>query len=590
MVLSISITCIIVTTCLQATEIATASSAAQYDYLCQPWYYYNPTNGQCTCKTKTTDHTSHYKVGCSKHGAIIALGFCTTHEEGNGTFLVQCPYFQPNGLNLTSDGYTLPYNISELNDYMCGPMKRMNKLCADCIDHFGPSYTSLGYECSNCTGRRYGVPLYLLVELGPITMLYFIIVVFHISVTSAPMTGYIMCSQAIIYALIYDRTTPVRAIVLSQNKHTSAAVKVIIALYGIWNLDFIRYLVPPFCVSETLKLIHIASLGYISAFYPLLLIFLTWVCIELHGRNFKPLVVLWRPLHKCTFILRKGCDLKCDMIGIFASFFFLSYSKLVYQSVMLISCQTMTNKNGNNQQVSMVDPSIYCLSTQHLMFAIPAWFTLISCVIIPSLLFLLYSTKSFRRCLSKCRLSGQCQAKLSIFMEKYYSCCRDGLNGGRDMRVFAGFYFILRVLISLYYSLQLQQISFSFWTYQTIIFSSAALLIAFVKPYKKTYMNILDTLQLAWMTLLCLLLSQEHTEPILLFVLCLVPAVGFASYNTVKLTKRLRRQVTGFLNQTCCRWKVANPCHAQELSNSEPLIEPTSTVVDVPNYMYDSIN
>lgn len=32
-------------------------------------------------------------------------------------------------------------------------------------------------------------------------------------------------------------------------------------------------------------------------------------------------------------------------------------------------------------------------------------------------------------------------------MEKFYSCYRDGLDGGKDMRFLASFYFLLRILV-----------------------------------------------------------------------------------------------------------------------------------------------
>ena len=581
----------LVGTCVQATEVTTDSSVAQYDYLCQPWYTYNPFDGSCTC-TKTF-HTSYSAVKCSQLGAIIPHGFCTTYNEGTGTLLARCLYFQSKGLNLTSDGYTLPHNITELNDYMCGSMNRMNSLCSDCIDGYGPSFTSLEFQCSNCIGVWYGVPLYLLVELGPITLLYLVIVVFHVSMTSAPLTGYIMYSQTILYELIYDRTPPIRSIVVNQSKYTTVGVKVILALYGVWSLDPIRYLVPPFCISAKLKTTHIALLGYVSIFYPLCLIFLTWLCTELHGRNFKLLVVCWRPIHRFIVRLRHGLDVKTDLVSVFASFFALLYNKLLYQSMSLLSCQELTaDRESKNRLVTMIDPSIGCLSIQHLMVAIPALIVLLFCVIVPSILFLLYSTRTFRACLTKCRVSGPYLATINMFMEKYHSCCRDSLNGGRDMRIFAGFYFITRVLITLYYILVPQSLSISFWTYQTVLFSSAALVIALVKPYKRIYMNILDTLQLAIIALLCHLLSQKDTRInlTLLFVLCILPAAGFALYNILIRTERLRRRVFNFFKR-CCR-KVAHPDmhrYIQDHNYRTPLnVTNTSVTVGIPNYQ--SIN
>ena len=102
-----------------------------------------------------------------------------------------------------------------------------------------------------------------------------------------------------------------------------------------FNLDFFHYIFSPFCISTQLRPIHIISLGYISVFYPFLLILLTWLCVELHGRNFRPIVCLWQPFHRCFVQLRRSWNTKSDLIDAFASFFPLSYSKIVCQ-IMLI--------------------------------------------------------------------------------------------------------------------------------------------------------------------------------------------------------------------------------------------------------------
>ena len=54
---------------------------------------------------------------------------------------------------------------------------------------------------------------------------------------------------------------------MSQLDKTSSAVfKVILTGYGFWNLDYFRYLIPPFCVSQELKNIHVLALQYVSPF------------------------------------------------------------------------------------------------------------------------------------------------------------------------------------------------------------------------------------------------------------------------------------------------------------------------------------
>ena len=140
--------------------------------------------------------------------------------------------------NISEPGFiNLPDNISELNDYMCGPMNRKGHLCSECINGFGPSFTSIGYQCSNCTDVWYGIPLYILTELIPVTVFYLIILVFKIELASSPMTCFLFYSQLIVYALLIDRNLPISQISIQSQQFET----VVRTLYGIWNLDFFCY-------------------------------------------------------------------------------------------------------------------------------------------------------------------------------------------------------------------------------------------------------------------------------------------------------------------------------------------------------------
>ena len=157
-------------------------------------------------------------IKCSDHGVQLMYGYCATYNATNNSYIIKCPYFELKGHNVAEPGFIkLPDNISELNDYMCGPMNRKGLLCKDCIDGFGPSVTSLRYKCSNCTDAWYSIPLYLAVELIPITLFYLITLIFKVHLTSAPMTLYIFYNQLIMYMILFLQSTPLKTIV-AQNK------------------------------------------------------------------------------------------------------------------------------------------------------------------------------------------------------------------------------------------------------------------------------------------------------------------------------------------------------------------------------------
>ena len=70
--------------------------------------------------------------------------------------------------------------------------------------------------------------------------------------------------------------------------------------------------------------------------------------------------------------------------------------------------------------------------------------------LLPAFLLVCYPIKLFQRLLSKLRLN------CNILWKKFYSCYKDSLNGGgRDMRSFAGFFFLLRYILCLLFLLHI---------------------------------------------------------------------------------------------------------------------------------------
>ena len=150
-------------------------------------------------------------------------------------------------------------------------MNRKGRVCSKCMDGFGPDVMSIGIhiKCSNCVDAWYGIPLFIFLELCPLTIFYFIFLIFQINVTSAPMTGYIFYSQMLI--ILSDRIYSgdfliISGVEFSLSNNYKLLLKIILSIYDVWNLRFCRYLMPSFCISSKLKPIHVAFLSYISVF------------------------------------------------------------------------------------------------------------------------------------------------------------------------------------------------------------------------------------------------------------------------------------------------------------------------------------
>ena len=87
-----------------------------------------------------------------------------------------------------------------------------------------------------------------------------------------------MYSQLVVLAFYKECSLDPVESVFSQIKFRDSGAtlrtetKILLTMYGIFNLDFFHYVLPPLCISSQLRPIHVFFLGYISAFYPFLLI------------------------------------------------------------------------------------------------------------------------------------------------------------------------------------------------------------------------------------------------------------------------------------------------------------------------------
>ena len=162
-----------------------------YSVQCPPWFFYNSTTRQCECYDDDIVMTyALYSeaIKCIKQKAFLRYSFYMTHSNEKGLSMSYIFYYDASGFikPASQPGFIeLPSNITELNDYMCGPTNRKGMLCSECIDGFGPSATSPKFKCSNCTNTSatYCIVIFLLSELVPVTVFYFIILILQVNLT-----------------------------------------------------------------------------------------------------------------------------------------------------------------------------------------------------------------------------------------------------------------------------------------------------------------------------------------------------------------------------------------------------------------------
>ena len=556
----------------------------------------NSSNYQCQPQSSTCNYFNYYGAKVIDNRIFLRTGFCATYDEHTRLVAFSaCPFFQSNGNypmfkeECNTWYIQLPDNISKLSDFMYEPLNRKERVCSECKDGFG---LAIGFQiqCSSCTDSGWhGILLYIFLEIVPVTVFYFaVILIFQINITSAPMTCYIMYSQLIPlwwnFAFSSTDINITRQMFI-LNHQAELVRKLIFALYDLWNLRFFYFLMPPICISSKLKPLHVALLGYFSIFYPMVLILLTWLLIKLHDRNFQPLVWLWRLTHRFFIRLQRGWSKTSDIVDVFSTFFLLSFSKVQYQTVIFLTYQTIwfhcCDTFSERKFVTNIDLNVEYGSREHLLFGIPA--LLLCCVfnIFPAIVLTLYPVRLFRKFLSKCRLDG---LVLNTFVEKFYGCYRNGLDGGRDMRSFAGLYLILRPLVFIAGSVASILISNNDLYFPwSVMFIATSLMIALCRPYKKMYMNVLDSLLLAHLAIICHLISSypgfNYTDNFVYTIIAMI-ALPFAYFVLFFIHKGFRKMKSGRFLRKCkifllMKIQVTQSSLSTHIDLEQPLIDST---------------
>ena len=448
------------------------SVSAQSDNVsCPPWF--EPFNGTCKCGDSIGN-----VVDCDEslpESAIISC-YCMTYSETTGTVVGACLY---NCVKRDSLYHRMPKTVEELNDAVCGHLNRGGQLCGECKTNYSPPVYSYNLNCTMCSGGQYNWMKYVAIAFVPLTVFLVLVLCCRISATSPKLIAFVTFSQA----LSYPANVRVVLLVINTTFYpcTSKLFQILLAIYGFWNLDFFRTLIP-FKMCLKVDTLQALALDYGIAFYPLVLIIVTYVFIELHAHNVRFIVWIWRPFHRCFARFRQQWDIRTSTVDAFATFLLLSNIKLLSVSFDLLIPNRVYNMNGSVVGLYLYyDASIEYFGKKHLPYAIVAVLVVLIFIIFPILLLLLYPMRCFQRCLGLCRVRWHA---LHIFVDAFQGWYKDGTNGTRDCRYFAAVHFLVRlILLALFVSIH----SVAFYATATFVLVGLAMLLAIVQPYKADF-------------------------------------------------------------------------------------------------------
>ena len=480
---------------------------------------------------------------------VVPPLYCLTYNEEMSMFLAgSCP-FLPNTKEIKS--VYLPENITNVatfnEEVMCHALNRKGVSCGKCNDHSAVAVNSYSSECMNIEKcHNYNWIYLLLADLVPVTLLFLIVILFDFNITSGYANSYILFSQLMslpINILVIEYQL---AFVTRNYLRASHITLTLESFYSIWSLNLGQTLTPNVCVGHSIETIDSIALQYISAFYGLGLVFITYCIVELHGYNFRLIVCLWKPFSKCFTRIRRQVNPKASLINAFATFLLLSYSKLAVTSILLLTPTYLYNQTGHHvSNVLIYDGSLgFFKSKKHIWLAILAILIFIIFVVLPPLLLLLYPSRRFQRFLSYFRLH---RPGLIIFMDTFQGCYKDGSNGTRDCRWFSAFYFILRIIYCIVFVL----LGFTLFSHSLkqlllqLFHVISILVLVYLKPYKNYSYNSLDITILADSIIISSLYTYSTSSSnsvvvvVCLFIALGLPLLGAVIFVTYHLIKRV---------------------------------------------------
>ena len=463
-------------------------------------------NGVCQCGASINE-----VIFCGGIDTIaVTPGYCMTWDDVSQNAVVnRCLLSRqiPNACqhhSIVNAHLIIPTNISgpELNFMTCKLYYRKGSNCRQCIDGYGPAAFSDGITCADCSKYRHLWILNLLFQLTMVTLMYIIVILLQIKGTSSPLNVIITYCQLFINAIKNSSGLYLRFNCFLS--HTLSTV--ILSFGGIWNLDFLHFVIPPMCISVSIKSIDILLFDYIIAFFPLILTVFAYVGTELHDRNYRIIVYLTVPVKSFFRLFHRNWNPKTTILNTFGTFILLMYSKLFVSINLLFAIYTY-NSSGEvvlNSTVLLFDTNVKFFHSEHIPYAVLALSVIIIFVLPPPLLLLFFPIRLFRKLLRCCGFKRW--DILNFIMDIFQGWYKDGTEGTRDYRSVSALYLLMRMLSGgIFVAVLMNYGSFTNWQIIGISHVFLGTFFLTLKPYKKGWMNHVDGVSLLVVGMLLLI-------------------------------------------------------------------------------------
>ena len=455
---------------------------------CPPWFEWvnaSDSSGYCVCSQTLTGLIECDQIN---QRSSLTLASCIFYDSDiDDVVAAPCPYLLPESAGLT---LPLPGNLSDLNEFVCGNFSRevRGPLCGQCTGNTGPSVYSVGNQCVPCSPVN--VLYYLLLQYLPITVMFLVVLLLRLNLTAAPMAHYVLFCNVVVFfcrfgLILYTELYG------TSNTFIVVLVKILITLSAVWSFDALFFIAPSICITNSLEDIYLPFLEFFATLYPFLLLLLTYIAIQLHIRNSRPIVTLWKPFHRVYVMFYRTWDPNASMMQAFSSLLFLSYAKINFFILQTWFWAVVVTKEGVVSRCFVyIDPNVPCLSNKHIYMIIFSAFVVIFLYSPPVFLLLIYPTSLYRKISDK-MIRPRWRIGIKTYVETFQGCFKDGADGTRDYRAVSGYLMVIPGFIFLLDFFAQAIASYKIAQHlNAIMLLVLVILCSMLQPYKRRIANV----------------------------------------------------------------------------------------------------
>ena len=538
------VSCVLVTAC-SATVGSWWFACSPVDGRCPPGFLPSDQGNNCVCGALPIDRCDEQHCRAYLRSGYWA-GYVPEHRylrsephstEGAGTngsrfelYTGKCPRgFCENGE--VGKPLLLPgpnSSAKELNQIVCGTTRK-GILCGECSPGFGPGVNLFLAPCVHCATdplSQVGWLLWLLLEVLPLLLMLAAFLIFDINLLAGPLNSYLLYAQFIAASFPISTAGPI----VISNSASSVIVRFFyVIFFGIFNLQFFSFLLPPFCISPGAANLDQVDVILIKTFTRLLPFIVILAIIALQWCNqygYCRLTACWHYLSyrfKVVRWLTSRLTGRSTAHGLSALFVLVYTRFLSYGGVLCDHNVIEPSSKSNASAIAVLELQgnlFFFQAPKHIVIAVFILLLIIFMILLPTCLLLAYpalpqlqaklqhSKYKVLRCVTgqKC-LNVFSRPSIQHFGDLFQSSYKD------NCRFFAGVLLLMRFVVVLAWNSQWSQSLQGGYVIMTALSLVVLTLHSLIRPHRRGWINVVDSLLYAHLAIVNLLGVYIFSNP-----------------------------------------------------------------------------